>query len=403
MSKEVVITRKIQINFDVENKTELKDCFDKIFTWQRTCHLAANEIMSHLYMQDAVKDYHYFTEDVKVKLANVLKDEAGILLTSRDNATYQVLSKKYKGTCPMGMLSGLNTVICKKYKEDAFKIKKGEVSLATFRNNIPMPIRSADISNWKKITEGEAKGNYTFFVYGTAFKTFFGRDKSGNEAILDWAIVGSEYKLCDSSIQIEKRDGKNKLFLLAVFSFDKEKIVIDKEKVVHCRLGIQYPIVILEKKDKFWNIGTAEEYLHRRNAIKGALTRIQKGCKYNKGGKGREAKLQATERMELKEKNYIDSRMHLYSRQLIEYCIKRGIGKIFLDNYQDAVETTHEGTEESKYLLASWSYYNLSEKIRYKAAKYDIEVELGVLDGDGSIKKKEKKEKPVKQKIESES
>lgn len=372
MEKQIVITRKVQVNIDVE-KSQLKESFAKIFSWQKIVHKAANWIITHQHLQENIKDLFYLTDNVKVKLANIEKDEDGILTTSKDNTTYRVLSEAFKGECPMGMLSGLNTLVCKKYKTDAFEVKIGKKSLATYRSDIPMPIRAADISNWKK---SEEDGNYTFFVYGLPFKTYFGKDLSHNEEIFDRALVSGDYKLCDSSLVLEKKGKKIKMFLLTVFSFDKEKIKLSQKKVATCRLSLNYPIVILEKKDKFFHIGTAEEYLHRRLAIKGALTRVQKSSKYNKGGKGRDIKMQATDRFKKTEDNYINSRMHLYSRMLIDYCIKRGIGKIVLDNYEEVVEQTHDGTEKGKFLLASWSYYNLADKIKYKAAKVGIIVEV---------------------------
>lgn len=368
---EIVITRKVQVNFDVE-KSQLPELYKKVFSWQRIVHKAANWIITHQYLQENIKDLFYLTENVKVKLANIEKDEDGILTTSKDNTTYRVLSEAFKGECPMGMLSGLNTAICKKYKSDAFEVKTGQKSLASFKKNIPMPVRAADISSWKKMEDD----NYSFFVYGIPFKTYFGKDLSRNQDIFDKALVSGEYKLCDSSLALEKHGKKWKLFLNAVISFNKEKIKLSQKKTAVCRLSLNYPIIILEKKEKFYYIGTAEEYLHRRLAIKGALSRLQKNCKYSKGGHGRTNKMKAIERYEKLENNYISSRMHLYSRQLIDYCIKRGIGKIVLDNYEEVVDKTHEDTEESKFLLASWSYYNLADKIKYKAAKVGIVVEV---------------------------
>lgn len=386
----ISITRKIQLNFNVESKEEKKELWKKLFGWQRLVHRGANWVITHQYIQDNVKDFIYYTDEVKKKLANIEKDEDGILTTSRDNSTYKVLSQNFKGEAPMGMMSGLNTVICKKYKKDASKIRSGETSLASFRNTLPMPIRSADISKMEKI-ENDKDGNYSFSVYGVPFKTYFGKDLSGNEAIFDMAIQKGEYKLCDSSLQLEKSGGKWNIYFLAVFSFEKQQIKLNPNKVANCRLSVDYPIIIVEKKDKFWNIGTAEEFMHRRLAIKGALNRLQAACKYNNGGKGRKKKLAAIERFKDAESNYVNSRMHLYSKHLIDYCIKRGIGKIFLENYKDVVKKTHEDTDESRLLLQSWSYFNLSEKIKYKAAKFGIEVEI---EG-GEKEKKEKEEIPV--------
>ena len=278
----------------------------------------------------------------------------------------------------MGMLSGLNSMVSKKYASSLKEIRDGEMSLPSFSKDIPMPVRAADISRWKK--KDDEYGDYTFFVYGIPFKTFFGRDKSGNQDIFDMCFLHNKYKLCDSSIQIKKKkceDGKYRwcFYLLTVFSFDRQQIKVDKDKVAVCRLSLAYPIIIVEK-DGFYHIGTAEEYLHRRVAIRGKLSRLKSDCQYNSGGHGRTKKMEATERYKKLEADYIDYRMHQYSKKLIDYCIKRHIGKIILDNYKDVVVKTHQDTDESRFLLSSWSYFNLSEKIKYKANKVGIEVEI---------------------------
>ena len=366
------ITRRVKIDFNVENKEQLKDCYKKIFSWQKIVHKAANYIATQFYIQDQIKDLFYLTDEIKIKLANIQKDPEGIFTTSRDNTTYQLLSKKFKGECPMGMLSGLNTIIAKTYKKESSEICKGEKSLRTYRDTVPMPIRSADTSNWKK----QEDGNYTFFVYGTSFKTYFGRDLSGNELMFDRAISG-DYKLCDSSIQLIKDSitKKWKMFYLAVFSFEKQEIKLDKNKVANCFLHIDYPIIIKEKEDKFYYIGKKEEYLHGRLAIKNALRRVQINSAYNQGGKGRKKKLRPMDYFLKAEINYVDNKMHNYSRKLIDYCIKHGIGKIVLTNFTDTQQETHKETEESKYLLSSWSYFNIADKIKYKAGVVGIEVE----------------------------
>lgn len=366
----IVITRKIQVLFDVPD-TEIKQCYEKVFGWQRIVHRAANWIATHQHLQENIKELFYLSDGVKVKLADMGKDEDGILTTSRDNTTYQLLSKHFKGEAPMGMLSSLNILIAKTYKKESNDVRFGLKSLRTYRNNIPMPVPAAGMRNWNKMEDG----NYSFFMYGLQLKTRFGKDLSGNEVIMDRALCANpEYKLCDSSLALEKKGGKWKMFLLAVFSFEKQEVGVDPGKQAVCKLGIDYPIVIAEKKDRMYTIGTAEEFLHRRLAIQGALHRLQKACRYNNGGKGRKKKLEAIERFKKLERDYVDSRVHLYSRMLVEYCIKKGIGTIVLSNYSEAEEETKEETDKGKFLLSNWSYFNLSGKIEYKAAKYGIVV-----------------------------
>lgn len=355
--------------FDTKDKKEINELYKKWRTWRTIVRKAANMIVVHQYLQDNIKELFYLTEDIKYKLAKASEDEFGMLNTSAANSTYQVLSKKFKGEVPMGMMSGLNMVIAKTYKKESKDVWAGKRTLRSYRDDIPLPVRFRDTANWHKLEDG----NYAFSVYGTNFRTHFGRDKSANESIVDRVFAAGEYKFCDSSIFFDK---KGKIFLNAVFSFEKQEIKLDKEKVADCYLSVEYPIVIKEAKDKMYTIGTKEEYLYRRMAIKAALRRKQKALKYNTQRDGRKLKLQALNAFEEWEKNFVNTRMHVYSRELINYCIKRGIGKIVLNNFTEAQEKTHEETEESKFLLSSWSYFNLSDKIKYKASLFGIEVEV---------------------------
>jgi len=358
----ITITRKIQINFIVNDKSELKALYEKIYGWQRICRRAANWIITHHYIQENIKELFYLTDETNVKLSAIGKDADGILTTSSMNTTYQVLSKNFKSQIPMGMLSGLNTIIVKTYRKETKEVWRGDRSIRNYRKDIPMPIRMGDVSNIKKGKDG----NYSFFVYGISFKTYFGHDLSQNEALFDRAIRG-EYKLCDSSMQID--DGK--MFLLTVFSFEPDVIYVDPEKSVKCFLDPSCAIRIEEKNDKFFEIGNAEEFLYRRIAINGACKRLQKNLKYAKGGKGRNKKLIAIDRFKKKETHYIHSKLHLYSRLLINYCLKRKIGKIILENYDDVVAET----KNDVLLLENWSYYGLSSLIEYKAKMAGIIVE----------------------------
>lgn len=357
----ITITRKIQLNFVVEDKSMLKELYEKLYGWQRICFRAANWIATHHYMQENIKELHYLTDEVKVKLGNIEKDADGILTTSRDNTTYQVLSKNFKGQCPMGMLSALNMNIAQTYKKEAKDVRFGTKSLRSYRRDIPMPVRFRDIGEMVK----QEDGNYSFSVYGIDFRTWFGRDLSGNQLIFDRAIAG-EYKFCDSSICIENK----KIFLLAVFQFEKNEVQLDPDKVCEAELDINYPIRFKAGKKEI-TIGTADEFLHRRLAIQAALRRTQASSRFNKGGKGRRLKMQATDRYKQLEYNYVTSRIHQYTYKLVDWCVKLKCGKLVLKNLLAKEE---EAKADKEYLLRNWSYYGMKEKLQYKCNKFGIEL-----------------------------
>lgn len=377
--KNVVITRKIQLLFDVECKEQFIEELIKWKKYQYIVRKASNLISSHAFIQDNITDFVYLTEDVKLKLADIEKDPSGILTTSKQNSTYQMLSNRFKGEIPMSIMTCLNSTISKTYSEEKMDVMVGKKSVRSYRNDVPIPISAKEILS--KVNKFD-DGNYSIGMFDTKFKTFFGRDKSNNKSILDKAINGLDnYKLCDSSIQMEIKGKKIKTFLLAVVSFPKKTNVVNSDKEIHCILDPNYPIIIKGKYET--KIGTLDDFLVPRIYIQKKINELQKALKYQSGGKGRVNKLQALERFKQKEINFIKTKMHVYSRHLIDYCINNNIGKICLDNMQEIVDlkddaleqiSSEEDAKKTTNLIRNWSYYGLAEFIVYKATMNGIEV-----------------------------
>lgn len=366
MNKDVTITRKVQILFDCE-KSELKAMYKKWYDWQHIVRRAANWITTHQYIQDSIKDLFYFNDEVKMKLGDIRKDENGMLTMSRDNTTYQVLSRAFKGQCPMGMLSGLNMVVSKTFKEESLDVRMGKRSLRTYRDSIPMPVRMGDVSNWAKATDG----NYTFSVYGTNFKTWFGRDLSNNEEVFDRAMV-NDYKMCDSSIVL--RD--NKMFLLAVFQFEKQEVKLDSEKAMSVTLGADQPVTITLRGHDYL-VGHKDELCYQRDQIKAARQRIQVTSRYNRRALGRKKKIAVLDRFHKAEHNFVETRIHQYTAMVIDYALKHKCGVI--DFVPSEVETMVPAA-------------NFTEKLKYKCAKFGIQL-------NGVEKKTKKTNVPARQAV----
>lgn len=357
----ITITRKVQILFDqnAENTEEIKKGFGILYSWQRIVHAAANIIISNQYIQDHIKDMIFLEDGQKIKLMKMEKDPDGILTTSRQNSTYQILSRHFKGECPMGMLSALNNTIGLTYRKELKDVRYGNKSLRTYRNTIPLPAPLQSLRNLRK-----GNREYQFTYYGIPLKTFFGKDFSGNEFIFDRSRTG-EYKMCDSSILLKDK----KIFLLAVFQFEKSEIKLDTEKVLRASLSAEVPIA-LSVGDKNIEIGTRDEFLHRRLSIQASMRRAQRGARYNLGGKGRNKKMQSIDRFHKLETNYIQTRIHQYTFRLIDWACKLGCGKIILVGQKEK----EKEAKDDDILLRNWSWFQMKNKINYKAAKFGIEV-----------------------------
>jgi transposase len=187
--------------------------------------------------------------------------------------------------------------------------------------------------------------------------------------------------MCTSSLQF---DGK-KIFWLICVDIPKKEVELDEKKTLFAYLDVDVPVRctcdVKAIKDydsgmKWFEIGNKEEFLHRRIQIQEAVRRCQINNRYSKGGKGRKKKCQAIERYHEKEINYVTTKLHLYSRLLVDLAVKHKCGRILLLN-QKAREDKAKADNMSgePFLLRNWSYYGFKDKINYKCKMVGIKME----------------------------
>ena len=408
----MIITRKIEVFVCEEDKDLRKEYYEKLYNNRYVAVKVANMAVSHMFALDNTLPYLSEESRDVVRFIGCKGKDA-----SRQNAPYVVASEAFKGTgVDMGMVSCVLSNVQKMYKSDSeINPKKGkhglwDKSLRNYKDNMPVPFKADRFLNLRmeKVTSKSGKvyeGGF-FTLMGVPFQMRFGRDASGNRIIVKRIIeqqlfnAGNTekgkptgYKMCTSSIAFEKKfdETKNKnitkIFLYLCVDIPTMQTEVDPKKVIYAYLGIKYPIQCLVDaqnddifaKDNWITIGTAEEFFYRRTQIQLGLKRVQKACKYNKGGKGRKHKMQAIERYEKLEKNYVDSRLHLYSKLLVDAAVNNGCGTIYLVNQKPREDAAKKDAEKGKPLvLRNWSYYNLKSKIDYKCKLYGIKVkELG--------------------------
>jgi hypothetical protein len=357
----ILLTRRIQVLINSDDKEDVAGTYTKLYQWQYVCFRAANYIFTHLYLQEQIKDLFYLTEETRVRLSDIGKDPDGILTTSRMNTTYQVLSKNFIGQIPMHILSSLNMTMATHFNNEKAEYFRGERSLRNYKKNIPIPFRGTDITKWKW---NEDRRFFEFTLFGLSFRTYLGKDFSDKKLLLQRLLAG-DIQLCSSALQLKG----HKIYLLATFRVEKEKHFLDEKVIAEVALSIDYPLIVTVNKSHY-NIGSKEEFLYRRLAIQSARQRLQKAVTYNRSGKGRKRKLQVLDRFAEMERNFVDNRMHVYSRRLIDVCIRHGAATMILTDQQ----SKEEAAKEDGFLLRNWSYCNLKEKIAYKAQKAGIHI-----------------------------
>ena len=105
----------------------------------------------------------------------------------------------------------------------------------------------------------------------------------------------------------------------------------------------------------------------------GKPKRIQDGIAYARSGNGTKRKQKALYKSDNMESKYVSHRLHLYSRKLIDFCIRQQAGTLVLKNQEEKIGIA----KEQEFVLRNWSYYELQTKIKYKAEKAGIELIIG--------------------------
>ncbi len=357
----MILTRKIQLLIDTKDSQVLHQAREQLYNWQRICFRAANMIMSHQFVQEQVKDFFYLTEEIKLKIADHKKDENGILISSRQNTTYRLLSNHFKGQIPTNILSNLNNTLITNFNKEKDSYWRGEKSLRNYKRNIPLPFGAEVLCGLAHTADNK---DFSFRLFQIPFRTYLGRDRSDKKIMLERIRTG-KLKMRASHLQLDN----GKVFLLAAIEVEKEQHALDPKIIAESSLSIEHPVIVKIGSLEH-SIGNKEEFLHRRLAIQAAIHRVKKAVPYNRGGHGKKRKMKSLEDYQHLEKRYVEQKLHLYSRMLIDFCVKHKAATLILVNQQEKEEIA----KDDQFLLKNWSYYSLKEKITYKAEKAGIQL-----------------------------
>ena len=373
----MIITRKIQIFIPESYKDLRKAYYDKLYAARNIAVKVANMTVSHLFALD--NSTPYLSEEDREKI--VYLGTKGQKAT-KQNAPYVVASNLYKGEINMNMICSLIQEVRKMYQEDRKKSMWNK-SLRSYKSNIPIPNKASEYKNLRFAEytgeDGEIRQGCFFTCMNIPFQMKFGRDRSGNRLIVERVISG-EYKMCTSSIQIDSK----KCFLLLCVDIPQKEVKLDENKTMYAYLGWFNPVVctcdVKAAKEydsgyKWFEIGTKEEFNYRRRQIQEAVRRCQINSKYSVGGKGRKKKCQALDRWHKKELNYVSTKLHTYSRLLVDLAVKHKCGKIVLMHQTPREEEAKEANQNGEPLvLRNWSYYGFKDKIAYKCKMTGIKL-----------------------------
>ncbi len=244
-------------------------------------------------------------------------------------------------------------------------LAKGERTITNYKRNYPLLTRGRDLKFQYKDDDIIIK-----WVNKIAFKVVLGSGKiKENKIELQHTlhkIIDKEYKVGQSSLQFDRNN--NLILNLNLDIPYKPKTEVVEGRTLGVDLGIKYPAYMCLSDDTYKreHIGSIDDFLRIREQMQDRRRKLQHDLKFIKGGKGRNKKMQALDRLRDKEKNFATTYNHMISKNVVEFAKKNQC------EYINMEKLTKDGF--NNVILRNWSYYQLQQYIEYKAEREGIKV-----------------------------
>lgn len=191
--------------------------------------------------------------------------------------------------------------------------------------------------------------------------------KKGHAKIAIERVLNGRYKVCDSHIQ---KKGKDVYILLVYKDLNPQTQDVDRTKILGIDLGIEKAVTMAVAdswKYDYINGGEIEHFRKRTNCERKSKQNQLKYASENRYGRGRKHLLKPLKNLESKIANFRETTNHRYSKYVVDYAVENACGIIQME---DLKYISKDNT-----FLADWTYYDLQQKIEYKAEKAGIEVD----------------------------
>lgn len=317
-----------------------------------------------------VWEWNNFSLDYKEKFGEYPNTEK-ILGYKSSNASCNYIYSKLKKETILNTANLSQTIkrAVDRYKNDRAEILRGNISVPSYKRNCPIDIVSSAIKLQKENNEYKMKLSLINTVYKKEqnlpgqFEVIIKVPDNTRRTILE-RILTKEYKICASQII----NHKNKWFINLCFGFQKEKQRLE-DKTLGVDLGINIVAYMAVNNSLARYYIPGGEIEHFRKSIEKRTKELQKQGKYC--GKGREGhgtltRIKPIEKLNDKASNFRNNINHKYSKYIVKLAIKNKCNTIQME------DLTNISKDNS--FLKRWTYYDLQNKIEYKAEENGIKI-----------------------------
>lgn len=365
---------KLAGEYAKENSLEKDKFFKELRDIQYKTWLACNRAITYFYsndMQNLIqKDVGIPKEDDK----NIFGKSFGAWVENRMNEIMEGISS--------ANVAQTRQFVSNRYSQDKKNgLLKGNVSLSQFKRDLPIIIHN---KSYNVIETSKGLGvEISFFnkekqkeLNVKRIKLLFPKLDNSSKQILI-RIMDKTYK--QGSIQITYNKRKKKWMFAISYTFEnKLEKVLDDNLVMGIDLGITkvatmsiYDIEKHEYKKMHFKEQTIDgtELIHYRQKIEArrkSLSIASKWASDNAIGHGYKRRMKKVNNIGDKYNRFKDTYNHKVSRYIVDLAYKYGVKTIQMEDLSGFSE------HQSESLLKNWSYYDLQNKIKYKAEEKGI-------------------------------
>lgn len=366
---------KITLQYCKDNVLKEKDLFKELRDLQYNTYRACNLAMTYLYHNDkqnllqkeldipTIDDKQIYGKSFGSWIENRLNDYMIGALSNNVAQTRQFITARYNNDKKSGLL-------------------KGNVSLTNFKRNIPLIIHN---KAYKVIDTPKGLGLEIGFFnvpkqneLGVKRVEFLLPNLGGTEKVTLRRLLDKSYKL--GSAQIKYNERKKKWQIAIAYTFEQEAKEVDLNLIMGIDLGISSVATM-----SIYNVATEEYQLmsFKERSIDGAeliayrqkiesrrkaAAIASKWASENNTGKGYKARMQLSNLIGDNYKRFRDTYNHKISRYIVDLAVKYKVALIQMEDLSGFSDQQEDS------LLRNWSYYDLQQKLQYKAEEKGIKV-----------------------------
>lgn len=367
---------KLAIKF-IDDKIEEKELNKILKDIQYKTWLACNKALTNWFYKDNI--------DLIQKDIGIKQEDKQFYGGSFENYLRKTIMKPIMQGIDSGNIGQTLQFVKKRYNTDKKEIFKGNKTLTNFKRDIPIFIHNRQYNiietdkglgvkisffNLEKLKElGIKKGDRLKFLFPKI-------DKSSRSILRN--ILGGIYK--QGSMQITYNKKKKKWLCAISYTFTPKEKELNENLVMGIDLGITKVATMSiynKETEEFLPMKFIEqtidgtELIHYRQKIEARRKSMAINTKWSSDcriGKGYKNRMKNANAIGDKYNRFKDTYNHKISRYIVDLALKYGVKTIQMEDLSGFSES------QSESLLKNWSYYDLQNKITYKANENGIEV-----------------------------